>query len=565
MADLLNGILTEIGKLRDENQHTLALMGFYLPLAFYIVLGVISILIDYIMCTRSCPCIKCTRTQECLWPPGLEWNKTIIKLATFCGSILYYVGDNLEKLDTNENTLENTTMDTNENTLESKTMDSNDNTRIRLLTVSVVGLLLYRIAPVALKKLKRYCNKEENKPQGFNWCSPNSNETHTLVVAYTFLLTIVIDFDVVLTAVLNRIDDSVIPCNERAPSQIFWGLFGSMISFFILIELVIAAIFILTQCHHKYDCCEYLSTKVKLILSTRNNSLIVFIFWDVCLSIAVTIAVILFLLGDNEQVLECFIKSVPQGDESKYRIGFLLCSFLLCFLFVGLGFLVRKLCRCVQLKGNITSVDISADLETHLQVNVTDLTGEYTFTYNIITSKITNSEPTCNHAELYRNDIKEHLIVKYLKSIAVLFGSNGVLLTVSHRENQNERAVVYELDGHLYLIVYNTNNHTSIQINVIKLQPIPYLHDIPEDWVQDDNDPIVTYKRNNIQYSIYTYHRQLEEGTYAVQVEKECIADVGPQDELNEPPVADDVAADDVPLLEKVLNKREIEQTYIDH
>ena len=342
----------------EEQRNMWVWFGFFLPLII-LIFGVISILNDYIMCTQNrsktnpCKRIKCTYTCTytypciCLCPPGFQWNKTAIKLSTLTGTMFYYVGDNFfEKVDCNKN---------------APTIS---------LTLSVAGLLLYRVLPVALRKLKRYCEKEESKPRSFKLCSPNSNETHSLMIAYAFLLSVVIDFDIVFTAVLNKIDDSNIPCNETVQSNIFWGLFGSMIGSFVFIQLVIVAIFIFTQCRHcisRWNCCKPirdrrelickdLLSKVKLNLSTRKwYSLIVFTTRDIVLSVTVPVAVTFFLLADNEQVLQCFT-SIPKDDESKYRIGFLSISFAVCFL-VLLGFLFRK---CVQIKGKITAVNINA-------------------------------------------------------------------------------------------------------------------------------------------------------------------------------------------------------------
>ena len=457
LADLLNGILIEVGNLNVEEQSTckkqrdaLVWVGFFLPLTIYLVIGGISILNDCIMYTCSCPCIKTTHTQKCLWPPGYEWNKTAIKLSTFCGSLLYYIGDNLKQVDCNEN---------------ASTIS---------LTLTVAGLLLYRVLSISLKKLKRYYQKEEGKHRSFNLCSPNRNETHSLVIAYTFLLTIVIDFDIVFTAVLDRIGDSDIPCNKTVPhphQNIFWGLFGSMIGSFLLIELVIITIFIVTQCCHYISrrkgcepirkCCESMRTcllsKVKLTLPTREfkcKSLIVlvFILLDIILSVIVLAAVIFFLLADNEQVLQCFI-SVPEGDESRYRIGFLSASFVACFLVIS-GFLIRKLCCCVQIKGKITAVNIQdgQQLTVHVQNEVPKVymyigDQKYSFSYDTATKSITSDN--CNHAELYRNDIER--IIKLPQNISTIeeVGVDNInnRITVRHHIQEQHYQEVFAINN----------------------------------------------------------------------------------------------------------------------
>ena len=413
----------------EEQRNAWVWVGFFLPLIIYFVLGAISILNDYIhvMCTRNCPYIQTTHTctRKCLCPPGYEWNKTIIKLSTLSGTILFYIGDNyFEKVDCNKN---------------APTIS---------LTLSVAGLLLYRVLPVALRKLKRYCEKEEGKPRSFHLCSPNSNETHSLVIAYTFLLSVVIDFDIVFTAVLNKIDDSNISCNETVQSNIFWGLFGSMIVSFVLIQLVIVAIFILTQCRNyisrrdrrepirdRWD----LLSKVKLILSTRKtHTLIVFITWDIVLSVTVPAAVIFYLLADNEQVLQCFT-SIPEGDESQDRIILLSISFVACSL-VMLGFLIRKWGRCVQIKGKI--LQITTKDGQQLKVKVQNEVGDqkYAFNYNIATKETEattweqdESVSPCDHAELYKNDIER--IIELPK--------NKVTIKEVNVDNDNNKITVH--------------------------------------------------------------------------------------------------------------------------
>ena len=436
----------------EEQRNAWVWVGFFLPLIIYFVLGAISILNDYIMCTCNCPCIQTTHTRECLCPPGYEWNKTFIKLSTFCGSILFYIGDNyFEKVDCNKN---------------APTIS---------LTLSVAGLLLYRVLPVALRKLKRYCEKEEGKPRSFHLCSPNSNETHSLVIAYTFLLSIVIDFDIVFTAVLNKIDDSKIACNETVQSNIFWGLFVSMISSFVFIQLVITIIFISTQCRHCISRCERLLSKVKLILSTRKTcSLIFFIIWDIFLFFTVPVAVIFYLLADNERVLQCFI-SIPEDDESQYRIGFLLTSFVVCLLVIS-GFLIRKWGRCVQIKGKITAVNIPAQEygQQHAEVNIHEqgdaqevntITQEqqgqrltvqvqnevgnqmYSFTYNTATKGITSQN--CDHAELYRNDIERiiKLPQKIRRTIEVNVDNIENRITVRHHIQEQHHEEVFTINN----------------------------------------------------------------------------------------------------------------------
>ena len=455
-----------------KQRDALVWVGFLLPLTIYLVIGAISIANDYIMYTCNCPCIKTTLTCKCLWPPGFEWNKTAIKLSTFCGSLLYYIGDNLEQVDCNEN---------------ASTIS---------LTLTVAGLLLYRVLSVSLKKLKRYYQKEEGEHRSFNLCSPNSNETHSLVIAYTFLLTIVIDFDIVFTAVLDRIGDSDIQCNKTVPhphKRIFWGLFGSMIGSFLLIELAIITIFIVTQCRPYIsrrnccepiqECCESMCTrllsKVELILPTRKcKSLFFFTFLDIGLSFIVLAAVICFLLADNERVLQCFI-SVPEGDESKYRIGFLSSSFGLCSL-VMLGFLIRKWGRCVQIKGKITEVTIKDGQQLEVKVQNEKEKQKYSFNYNIATKEIKpttceqeESISPCDHVELYRSDIER--IIKLPKNTS----------TIEQASVDNNQIIVHHsVQEQHYKVVFSTKDPPDEDI--IENLPPPAAEDPPQGPAVED-------------------------------------------------------------------------------
>ena len=114
--------------------------------------------------------------------------------------------------------------------------------------------------------------------------------------------------------------------------------------------------------------------------------------------------------------MQCFI-SVPEGDESKYRIGFLSISFVVCLLVIS-GFLFRKCCCCVQIKGKITQVTIQDGQELTVQVQNEVYIGDqpYTFTYN--TDKKTIKAKKCDHAELYRNDIER--IIKLPQKISTI-------------------------------------------------------------------------------------------------------------------------------------------------
>ena len=145
--------------------------------------------------------------------------------------------------------------------------------------------------------------------------------------------------------------------------------------------------------------------------------------------------------------MQCFI-SIPEDDESKYRIGFLSTSFVVCLLVIS-GFLFRKCCRCVQIKGKITQVTIKdgQQLTVHVQNEVYIEDQPYSFNYNI--AKKTIEADDCDHAELYRNDIER--IIKLPQKISTI-EEVGV-------DNINNRITVrHHIQEQHYQEVFTINN-----------------------------------------------------------------------------------------------------------
>ena len=516
MADLINGIVTEI----FEDEETLKIIfGFVLPLLAYLIVGLVFIAYDHLHVSWKCGCCKRSNTSirepltlSC--PKGLEWIKIPIKVCTIIGGILYFVGDNLYKIDVNAHTL---------------------------TTVFLVhGVLIYRIIPLALKKLQRYFKDESNehKSRGFDCCLPNDNETHSLIVAYAYLLPIAIDFDVWLTVVYKKADDGAVVslCNRKNESdvKILWSLYGGMTIFFLIIELIIITIFI------KIACCRTKSeiNRLKLIPPTRKIAACIgCIVLDGFLSLVVLIAVGFFLIADNRHLLDYY----NIENERELRATLLSFSFVVTAV-VTIGFFCRRLCCCVQVKGEIISVDVVQD--NQLKVYFEDKTGIHVFTYQIDTSEITDSD--CNHAELYKDDIE--CISKTLRSIGKLtkmnltedpravdtgsdhplytkndiesivksLGGDSMLVAVNVRDDQI--AVIREVEGKLYLMLHYTSKPTKTEMYKIRDEK----NSPPESDEFNDFGPgelITIYCQNQYQHEqvCVILLQNLDEVNYAVQ------------------------------------------------
>lgn len=83
-----------------------------------------------------------------------------------------------------------------------------------------------------------------------------------------------------------------------------------------------------------------------------------------------------------------------------------------------MGFYLRNICCCVQVKGDIILVDVLSD--DQLKVYFEDKTRIHSFNYQLCMSEITDSD--CDHAEMYKNNIES--IEKYLGGIGKLVKMN---------------------------------------------------------------------------------------------------------------------------------------------
>ena len=330
VTDTVNGFLTEILRIKYKEQENLKWIGFAIPLGIYFVVGIAAVVypythisakwLHYIRGSDTCECLpldECECIRNC--PHGSDWINITIKLCTIFGGVLYFFGDNFHKVYDKEK-------------------------HVTHVSILVCALLIYRIAPILLKKLQRHCKDEPNKDkdQRFNWCSPNDNETHSLIVAYTYLLTIVVDFDVVLTLVLKAADNNKTDslCNRKSDVKILWALYALMIIAFLIIELIIITIFIyniIIKIRH------YPYTKKNLCQLTLPSHIKKrWIMWDIFLSLSMPAAVVCFLLVDNQHPLDCYeIFTLKYEDEGWLRVSFLLFSYIV-FSVVTIGFLSRK-------------------------------------------------------------------------------------------------------------------------------------------------------------------------------------------------------------------------------
>lgn len=360
---MMNGIVTEILRAADaELQWLSILVGFVIPLGVYLVVGIVSVLSNYIqVCFNTKGSnTKCNNgqgyktvsgnntqqdtaeqneienfasegtTQEdsdegkndtCTSPQGSQCIQLFINVSTILGGVLYFVGDNLHKVNNRETAR-----------------------RIALVFL-ILGVLIYRITPIALKKLQRYCKDKSNnsKTQAFNLCSPSDKETNSMIIAYTYLLTIAVDFDVWFSIVIKKVDNNITSnlCDRTKDMAIIWSLYGSMIIFFVAIELVIAIIFIAAAYRHSVG----KRIPLNLTLSRRpRHTLIRYIALDIVLFMIASGAVALFLVADNQHPLDCYeILTTEYEDESVVRIIFLSLS-LAALTVVIVGFYGLKTC-----------------------------------------------------------------------------------------------------------------------------------------------------------------------------------------------------------------------------
>ena len=463
LADLVNGIVTEALLMQDrkitgltntklciekmeqkfnkqwskwyKQCHLVSIwIGFVFPLLVYLVAGIQFIAYDYLYI--CCKCRPHKIKSKCMPPKGLEWVRLPAMICTIFGSMLYFTGDNLHKIYDGEQA------------------------HVRSFIFLVLGLLFYRVVPFGLKLLLRYCKYKPNKSKGriFNLWSPNDNETDSLIVAFTYLLTIVIDFDILLTVAINEADHDAtnsIICNST-DITVLKILQGSMITFFAIIGGVIAIIFVSIVCrcpHPKNDW-------FKLILPTRTKSARkCYIALDILLSIVVPIAVAFFLIADNQHLLGCY--GIKFEIEATLRVVFLSIAFTV-FTVVTVGFFCRKICCFVQVKSKIISVNVVPDCnQLEIFVRFKGKEEPCILVYNTLTSEIMSCY-NCNHYynhELCKKDIE--YIVKQL-------GWIGKLMKVNVQEDQIVE--VREIEEKLYVVVHNTSEPAKSKAYSVKEQ-----------------------------------------------------------------------------------------------
>ena len=413
--------------------------GIILPLVIYLAVGIMSLMYNYI---QICSCYttkkgyaRCKFDLKCRHcPQGSEWINIIIKVSTIIGSVLYFLGDNFREL------------------------YKGSNAGAISLGFSVFGVLLFRIVPVALRKLERYF---KNKPHGekrvFNWCSPNGNETHSLIVAYTYLLTIAIDFDVWLTVILKKGDnnDKISLCNRMHEVNLLWFLYGGMMALFIGIVVIILTVFVMAYRRPNAN-----RNKLHVLLPSHGGvTKVCIVIWEVILTIVLVAGIGMFLVADNQHLLDCYkVMTDVDQDESLLRLVFFLVA-LIIFSMITIGFFCRTLCCCVRVKGEILSVDVlqNDQLEVYFKENpITCCTRTKTvigsLKYDIHTSEIIDSNSS--HHELYRNDIER--ITK------CLVGCIGKCVAVNIQEDQI--AVVYEMKGKIYIVMHNTSKPSECNV-----------------------------------------------------------------------------------------------------
>ena len=310
MADIFSRMVSEtliiIGD--PHQQKTLALwIGSVTPLLVFIAVVIVAVGYDCNIIRKD----KKRNRNSNLCPSVAEWAKLLIKGCTLIGGILYFVGDNL-KTTVNANT-------------------------VALLSpaLSISGVVILRIFTRALRTLQKYCKPKQRMPGVFNLCSPNRDmETHSLVVVYANLLTFLIEFDIVLSTVLQRVDTNSSE-NETDQIVVVLAFYIIMVVIFFITQSAIVIIFIKSakKTNHQF-------TVRPTPCNTCCNTCYCYT-WNIVLSIAVFLAVAFNLFAEIPQFYS------PNRQSIKVRITLSSIAFAVC-LVVLIGFLSRKKCGCVQ-------------------------------------------------------------------------------------------------------------------------------------------------------------------------------------------------------------------------
>ena len=412
----MNGFVIEILRISNKGEELGVQITYGVSLGIYIIIGVISI---------GYGCRTCTRQNR------LQCINIIIKLFTFLGGICYFLGDNFHKI------------------------YKQDKRIVRLITLTflVIGVLCYRIIPSAIKKLhiqKYLKDTKKRNTSMFNLCSPNDNETHSLTVAHTYLLTIVIDFDIWLTAVLQRADNNATHslCNRMEEVAIVWSLYAGMITIFICMEVTLIAMFVCKRLPTHNQCKVICKKFTRIYKDIRVHVHI----WDCVSAPGLILAAIAFLFADNKHPLDCYhLITFIDEDEPIIRTALLAFAFIV-FFAVALGFYFRKLACCVKVKGEILSVEVLSDHYLQVYFKNKDEIGIHSFKYDISTSEII-PYPDCKHQDLYKSDIE--CIVKWLVG-------SGKLMAVNVQKDKI--VVVHEIGGKIYTKLHYTDKSTKVEV-----------------------------------------------------------------------------------------------------
>lgn len=354
-------------------------------------------------------------------------NLIIPKLCKIAGSVLYFFGDNIPK--------------------DFPTAIPQNVTAVFLMT----GVLLYLVLPTSLHRLQHQCKgtRQHTSSQSFDRLIPNENETDSLIVAITDPLTMIINFDISFTLIING--TAMVSCNTKVWKPLIFTAYCSLTILFIFLQTTTAIV-------HLYKICQ----KGKRKRSGWKNKICIHDTAIGIIMLLITIlAVAAFLLIDNKHTLDCagIEKLAPVGDEeeeSKTLIVIrltIMCIRFAVFTTMFVLFLCRKELGFVKLKGNLVSVNVST-LNNSLTAYFKECNGIVQVEYPLSSNTDTTSGSHMDHrSAAYEEDIKQ--IVKYL-------GVIGNLVAVNVRNN--EVTVVRMIDGKMWVVIYSIINSKDAQI-----------------------------------------------------------------------------------------------------
>ena len=500
MADIFNRIIIIGGPYQDKGVPLW--VGFAIPLIAFIAVVIAAIVYDcYIICKD-----KKRNQNSNLWPSAAEWAKLLIKGFTLIGGVLYFVGDNLE------------------------TIKNDDVVDILSPALTISGVVILRIFTRMLRTLQNYCKPKQRMPDAFNLCSPNRDtETHTLVVVYVNLLTFLIEFDTVLSIVLQRVDTNSSDnfCHSMEQKALVWSFYGSMVGVFFIIQSIIVIIIIISakRKSHKFTITPKLCNTWKCYV------------WNFVLFIVVFLAVASNLLAEIPQFLQC---SIPDHQSIIARIALSLFALAVCFV-VFIGFFFRNRWGCVRVKGELEAVKITQTINNNKievcykhshSICKCEQSKEHTCTYTCTVDQSKYDYGT-NETELYRGDVegivnfvngpvKIHtcectkpkctcspLPVSEYGHVMTSLQSTTSVLEVRKDLKKIEKLHMF---GDQPYLVMRTNDDPTIHVYKVRvLKQGESLDDVTRGWTEDEGQPLeVGYEKNGIRHTwnIHTYHRK---------------------------------------------------------